>query len=58
MYNSSKPYKFCFCLEGKKTFLIRAENEQDYNDWIEIIGLLAKKGDPISEEPDEKESKK
>jgi hypothetical protein len=33
-------YKYCFLLEGKKSFLIRAENQQDYESWLTVINFL------------------
>ena len=34
-------YKFCFYLQGnKKEFFIRAENQQDFDDWCNLLSLM------------------
>ena len=46
--NNNDGYKFCFYLMSKnKPFLVRAENQQDKDDWLEIISVISKRSDPI-----------
>jgi hypothetical protein len=33
-------YKYSFLLQGKKSFLLRAENQIDKDDWMEVLLLL------------------
>ncbi len=30
-------YKYCFALHGPKKYLIRAEKQQDYDEWFGVI---------------------
>lgn len=44
-------YKFCFYLLSKdKPFLVRAENQNDKSDWLEILSIVMRKGDPLDYE--------
>lgn len=35
-------YKYCFALDGRKKYLIRAEKQQDYDEWFAIIEKMVK----------------
>jgi len=39
----STSYKYCFLLENKqKDFVIRAENQAEFDSWVDVISLLVK----------------